>query len=77
MSRYGGDRLFELLPEVYRIRDAERKAAGPGESLIPGKTKSSRGRNDDVQVHVFLESGSTLRISQTTSGVSRASMMTE
>ena len=52
-----------------RIRDAERKAAGPGESLIPGKAKSSRGRNDDVQVHVFLESGSTLRISQTNFGL--------
>jgi hypothetical protein len=52
-----------------RIRDAERKAAGADESLIPGKSKSSRRRNDDVQVHVFLESGETLRITQTEHGL--------
>lgn len=52
-----------------RISDAERRAAGPGESLIPGKDASSRRRNDDIQAHMFLESGSSLRITQTEHGL--------
>lgn len=52
-----------------RIQEAERRAAGPGESLIPGKKSSNRRSNDDIQVHVFLESGETLRISQTEHGL--------
>ncbi|MDJ0814230.1 MAG: hypothetical protein QNJ23_10915 [Woeseiaceae bacterium] len=52
-----------------RIGDAERKAAGPGESLIPGKGSTSSRRKDDIQVHVFLETGESLRISQTDYGL--------
>ncbi len=52
-----------------RIRDAEREAAGPEESLIPGKSTRSRRGNSDVQVHVFLESGELLRITQTEHGL--------
>ncbi len=52
-----------------RIRAAEREAAGPQESLIPGKTKRSSRGNSDVQVHVFLESGELLRITQTDYGL--------
>ncbi len=52
-----------------RIRDAEREAAGPGDSLIPKRSNNSRRQNDDVQVHVFLESGEKLRISQTDYGL--------
>lgn len=52
-----------------RIRDAEREATGPGDSLIPERSNNSRRRNDDVQVHVFLESGEKLRISQTDYGL--------
>ncbi len=52
-----------------RIRDAEREAAGRGESLIPGKSKKSRRSDSDVQVHVFLESGELLRITQTDFGL--------
>ncbi|MDJ0905315.1 MAG: hypothetical protein QNI96_04805 [Woeseiaceae bacterium] len=52
-----------------RIRDAERNAAGPGESLIPGQSKRSGRGNSDVQVHVFLESGELLRITQTDYGL--------
>lgn len=47
------------------IRDAEREAAGPGVSLIPGESNRSRRGKDDIQVHVFLESGELLRITQT------------
>lgn len=55
---------------IRRIGEAERRAAGPGESLIPGKSAGSRRRNkDDIQVHVFLESGSALRITQTNYGL--------
>lgn len=52
-----------------RIRDAEREAAGSGESLIPGRSNRSRRGDSDVQVHVFLESGELLRITQTDFGL--------
>lgn len=52
-----------------RIRDVERKAAKSGDSLIPGKSNNSSRRNDDVQVHVFLENGEALRITQTEHGL--------
>jgi hypothetical protein len=52
-----------------RISEAERRAAGPGERLIPGSSASTRRRGDDIQVHVFLESGSALRITQTDYGL--------
>lgn len=52
-----------------RIRDAERRAAGADESLIPGANSRSRRRDDDIQVHVFLESGETLRVTQTRHGL--------
>lgn len=60
---------WQLRPEsretIRRIGEAERRAAGPGDSLIPGKSPGSRRRNEDIQVHVFLESGSSLGITQT------------
>jgi hypothetical protein len=52
-----------------RIRAAEREAAGSGDSLIPERNNNARRRNDDIQVHVFLESGESLRITQTTFGL--------
>jgi hypothetical protein len=52
-----------------RISEAERRAAGPGERLIPGNSPGTRSRGDDIQVHVFLESGSALRITQTEYGL--------
>jgi len=53
-----------------KIRDAEREAAGPGESLVPGTSKSkSRRKPDDIQVHVFLETGESLKLTQTGYGL--------
>jgi hypothetical protein len=48
-----------------RIQDVEREAAVSGDSLIPGTGNRSRRDNSDIQVHVFLESGELLRITQT------------
>ena len=44
-------------------------AAGPGERLIPGNSNGTRRRNEDIQVHVFLETGRALRITQTDYGL--------
>jgi hypothetical protein len=53
-----------------QIHDAERKASGPGESLIPGSSKNkSRRKSDDIQVHVFLETGESLKLTQTEHGL--------
>lgn len=52
-----------------RISEAERRAAGPGESLIPSQGAGASRQNDDIQVHVFLESGNSLRITQTDYGL--------
>ncbi|MEJ2128567.1 MAG: hypothetical protein P8X81_06940 [Woeseiaceae bacterium] len=53
-----------------RIADAERRAAGAGESLIPkGSQNRSRRTSDDSQVHVFLESGESLKLTQTEHGL--------
>jgi len=52
------------------IADAERKAAGAEEELIPKSTGTSKSRrSSDVQVYVFLETGDSLRISQTDHGL--------
>ncbi len=53
------------------ISDIERELAGANEGLIP-KTrgqKSSRKTNDDTQVHVFLETGESLKITQVERGL--------
>ena len=52
-----------------RIRDAEREAAAPAGSLVPGKSKQTRRRNEDIRVHVFLRSGEVLRVTQTEHGL--------
>jgi len=53
-----------------QIRDAERMAAGAGESLIPASRKSkSRPKSDDIQVYVFLEAGESLKLTQTEHGL--------
>ena len=48
------------------ISDIEREAAGADEDLIPKSSRktSSRKKNDDTQVHVFLETGEALKITQ-------------
>jgi hypothetical protein len=53
------------------ISDVEREAAGDVEDLIPPKSnkKSSRKKNDDTQVHVFLETGRSLKITQVEKGL--------
>jgi hypothetical protein len=53
------------------ISDIEREAAGADEDLIPKSTrkKSSRKKNDDTQVHVFLETGEALKITQVEHGL--------
>jgi hypothetical protein len=55
-----------------RIAEAERQVAGANESLVP-RTSSSRKAaqpdNEDVRVHVFLEAGESLRITQTDYGL--------
>ena len=53
-----------------RIADAERRAAGGEESLIPkGSQNVPRPKADDIQVHVFLESGESLKLTQTGHGL--------
>lgn len=56
---------------VKAINDIERQAAGANESLIPkSRSKTStRKSNDDTQVHVFLETGEALKITQVERGL--------
>jgi len=53
------------------ISEIEREAAGADEGLIPESRRktSSRKKNDDTQVHVFLESGEALKITQVEHGL--------
>ena len=53
------------------ISDIEREAAGANEGLIPKSTRktSSRKKSDDTQVHVFLETGEVLKITQVERGL--------
>jgi len=53
------------------ISDIEREAAGANEGLIPKSTRktSSRKKSDDSQVHVFLETGEVLKITQVERGL--------
>ena len=54
------------------ISQDERRAAGADEALVPKSTNrksASRRSDDDVQVHVFLEAGESLRITQTEHGL--------
>lgn len=53
-----------------RIREIERKAAGADESLVSrSNSRSSKGGAPDYQVHVFLESGKSLKVTQTDYGL--------
>jgi hypothetical protein len=51
------------------IQAALRKASGAGESLVPKSNKKSKRRKDEMQVHVFLESGESLKLTQTEHGL--------
>ena len=53
------------------ISDIEREAAGADEGLIPKSSRktSARKKNDDTQVHVFLETGEVLKITQVERGL--------
>jgi hypothetical protein len=53
------------------ISEIEREAAGADEGLIPEsrRKRSSRKKNDDTQVHVFLEFGEALKITQVERGL--------
>ena len=56
-----------------RISQARREAAGDGQSIVlPPKSTQSQTRkrsSDGTSVHVFLETGSTLKVSQTDFGL--------
>ena len=53
-----------------RIDAAERRVTGGDESLIPtSRQKRSRRVSDDIQVHVFLETGKALKLTQTDHGL--------
>ena len=53
-----------------QIRELERKAAGADESLVSrSKSKKSKSSALDYQVHVFLESGRALKVTQTDFGL--------
>ncbi len=53
-----------------RIAEAERRASGGGQSLVPkGKKAVSKRQSEDVQVHVFLETGQSLKLTQTDHGL--------
>jgi len=54
-----------------QISDAERMAAGEEESLIPKKPSKNQSRRKakDIQVHVFLETGESLKVTQTGHGL--------
>lgn len=51
-----------------QITDAERRVTGADESLVSGRKVSQR-RSSDVQVHVFLETGEDLKLTQTEHGL--------
>ncbi|MGI9264542.1 MAG: hypothetical protein ACR2QU_06415 [Gammaproteobacteria bacterium] len=52
------------------IQDVRREFSGEQESLIPKSTKKrSKRKSDDVQVHVFLEAGASLKLTQTEHGL--------
>ena len=53
------------------ISDIEREASGADEDLIPKSSRktSSRRKSDDTQVHVFLETGEVLKITQVERGL--------
>ena len=53
------------------ISDIEREASGADEDLIPKSSRktSSRKKRDDTQVHVFLETGEVLKITQVERGL--------
>lgn len=51
-----------------QITDAERRVTGADESLVSGRKVSQR-RSSDVQVHVFLEAGEDLKVTQTEHGL--------
>jgi hypothetical protein len=58
--------------ETHRaINELEREAAGADEGLIPKRNRktSSPKKNDDTQVHVFLETGEVLKITQVERGL--------
>ena len=52
-----------------QIQVVERKASGADQSLVPKSSKKSKRRKDEMQVHVFLESGETLKVTQTKHGL--------
>ena len=53
-----------------QISEIERKAAGSDESLVElAKSKNKKSRSLDYQVHVFLESGKALKVTQTDYGL--------
>lgn len=53
-----------------QISEIERKAAGADDSLVTrSKTKSSKKSAPDYMVHVFLESGRALKVTQTDYGL--------
>ena len=58
---------------VREITEAERRAAGGGESLLlsPEREmrKKRRRRSDGTLVHVFLETGRSLKVTQTADGL--------
>jgi len=55
---------------VKRISDAEIKAAGGGEKLIPKSGRRSKGSSSKgTLVHVFLETGMSLKVTQTDFGL--------
>lgn len=53
------------------ISDIEREASGADEGLIPKRNskKASSKKNDGTQVHVFLETGEVLKITQVERGL--------
>jgi preprotein translocase subunit SecF len=52
------------------IQDVRQEFSGEQESLIPKSTKKRSKRNsDDVQVHVFLEAGASIKLTQTEHGL--------
>jgi hypothetical protein len=52
-----------------QIQAAERKASGADQGLVPKSSKKSKRRKDEMQVHVFLESGESLKVTQTEHGL--------
>lgn len=53
-----------------QIQEAERKVSGAEEQWIPKSRKSqTRRKSDEIQVHVFLETGNSLKLTQTEHGL--------